>query len=115
MMMDSIVNWSEIGKYLAFWGPGALIACVIIISLSKLSAKIIDKWLGGIIALGTDFISAQKAQAESLAKMAQGAEGLRVCIDNFVNRDDRDHREITILLKYIAGKVDAIEERANGS
>lgn len=109
-----IVPWAEIIKYLCFWGPGALIATVIVLSLTKLSGKIIDKWLGGLMDLGKDFIGAQKAQAESLAKMAQGTEGLRNCISEFVNRDNKEHREMTILLKYIAGKVDDMEARSNG-
>jgi len=109
-----VIPWGEIIKDLCYWGPGALIATVIILSLTKLSAKIIDKWLGGIMDLGKDFIDAQKAQAESLARTAQGTEGLRVCIDNFVNRDNKEHREMTILLKYIAEKVENIEGRDNG-
>jgi hypothetical protein len=101
------MNWAEIFKSLAFWGPGMLIAALIIWTLYKLGGKAVE----GFMSLGRDFISAQKAQAESLARMAQGTEGLRACIDNFVNRDNKDHREMTILLKYIAEKVETIEER----
>lgn|SRR5574343_119122 len=101
------MGWDEVLKSLCFWGPGAVIAGLIIVALYRLADKFIDKF-------ATDFIGAQRAQAESLAKMAQGAEGLRECINTFVERDNKEHREIIILLKYMTEKLEHIEEREHG-
>lgn len=102
------MDWSEVLKSLCFWGPGALLSGAMIYALYKLADTFIDKF-------AIDFIAAQKAQAESLGRLAQGAENLRDCINNFVERDNKEHREIIILLKYITEKVDRIEEGASGS
>jgi hypothetical protein len=101
------MSWAEVLKFLCFWGPGAVLAGLMIWSLYKLADKFIDKF-------ATDFINAQKAQAESLAKMAQGAEGLRDCINGFVERDNKEHREIIILLKVITEKLENLEETRGG-
>jgi hypothetical protein len=97
------VSWAEVLKSLAFWGPGAILAGAMVYALYKLADKFIDKF-------ATDFIGAQRAQAESLARMAHGAEGLRECINGFVARDNKEHREIIILLKVITEKIEHLEE-----
>jgi len=104
------MNWSEVLKSLAFWGPGCVIAGVLILALYRLVDKFIDKFVVGFMKIGTDFIEAQKEQAASLAKMAQGTEGLRECITNFVNRDNQEHREIIILLKYTRDEITQMRE-----
>ena len=93
------MEWTEIFKTLIFWGPGAIIAAVIIYTLYKLA----DKYLG-------EFIRAQQGQAESLAKLARGSEGLKDCIETFCNRDNSEHREMTILLKVLVDKVEATDK-----
>ncbi len=104
------MSWGEGVKALLFWGPGVVIAALIIWVLYKIAMRLVS----GFMALGAEFINAQKAQAESLAKMAQGTEGLRESIDGFVTRDNKDHREMMILLKCVIGKLDDME-RKNGS
>ncbi len=89
------MDWNEVLKSLVFWGPGMIIAVVLIAAFYKLA----DKYLG-------EFIKAQQGQAESLAKLAQGTEGLRDSIQGFITRDNSEHREMTILLKYIVQKLD---------
>ncbi|HRR41013.1 MAG TPA: hypothetical protein P5244_07245 [Syntrophales bacterium] len=101
-------NWTEIFKSLVFWGPGCVIAGVIIWALYRLANTFIEKFVTGLMSIGTDFISAQKEQAASLAKMAQGTEGLRDSITNFVNRDNQEHREIIILLKYTRDQINQL-------
>lgn len=92
------MQWTEIFKTLIFWGPGAIIAATIIFALYKLA----DKYLG-------EFIRAQQGQAESLARLAQGSEGLKECIETFCNRDNGEHREMTILLKVLVEKIECID------
>lgn len=98
------MTWSEVLKSLAFWGPGALIATLMIVALYKLA----DKYLG-------EFVKAQQSQAEALGKLAQGADNLRGCIDTLMTRDNSEHREMMILLKCIMQKTERVEEHIYGS
>ncbi|MCE5256050.1 MAG: hypothetical protein LLF89_04305, partial [Spirochaetaceae bacterium] len=94
------MSWDDIFKNLVFWGPGAVIAGLMILAFYCLASKFIEKFVSGFLEIGKDFVSAQKEQAASLAKMAQGTEGLRDSINQFVTRDNQEHREMIILLKY---------------
>ena len=93
------VSWCEVFKSLCFWGPGMVIAAIMIAALYKLA----DKYLG-------EFIKAQQGQAASLAALAQGTEGLRDSVQGFVTRDNQEHREMIILLKCVTDKLKRIEE-----
>jgi hypothetical protein len=101
------MSWAEVLKSLAFWGPGAILAGLMIWSLYRLADKFIEKF-------AVDFINAQRAQAESLAKMAQGTEGLSSCVTNYFERDNKEHREIIILLKVITEKLEDLEGARGG-
>ena len=98
------MTWPEVLKTMAFWGPGAVIAGLMIWAVYKLC----DKYLG-------EFVKAQQGQAESLAKLASGTDGLKDCVEEFCNRDNSDHREMTILLKCIMDKLEShVEEHTHG-
>jgi hypothetical protein len=97
------MDWCEVLKSLCFWGPGMVIAGIMIAALYKLA----DKHLG-------EFIRAQQGQAASLAQLAQGTEGLRDSVQAFVARDNREHREMIILLKCVTDKLEKIEEQTYG-
>lgn len=97
------MDWCEVVKSLCFWGPGMVIAGIMIAALYKLA----DKYLG-------EFIRAQQGQAASLAQLAQGTEGLRDSVQAFVATDNREHREMIILLKCVTDKLEKIEEQAYG-
>ena len=97
------MDWCEVLKSLCFWGPGMVIAGIMIAALYKLA----DKYLG-------EFIRAQQGQAASLAQLAQGTEGLRDSVQAFVARDNREHREMIILLKCVTDKLEKIEEQTYG-
>lgn len=99
------MDWSAILKNLVFWGPGAVIAGALIFAAYRLADKFIEKSVSGIMEIGQEFVAAQKEQAASLAKMAQGTEGLRDSIHAFVHRDNQEHREIIILLKYTRDQI----------
>lgn len=85
------MEWSELLKSLVFWGPGAVLALAMIWALYKLA----DKHFGS-------FIAAQQMQATALSAQAQSMEGLKVSIQAFVAKDNGEHREMLVLLKYIA-------------
>ncbi len=104
------INWPEFLKWLAWGGSGAMIAVVMIHNIYRLADKIIEKFVGGCMTLGQEFIAAQKEQACSLAKMAQGTEGLRDAINEFVRRDNNEHREMIILLKYTREQIEQMTE-----
>jgi hypothetical protein len=87
---------------LAQWGPGMVIAGLIVYLLYKLAHRLGSKFIETIDRLGSKFIVAQEKQAEALGHQAQSMEGLRTAITASVNRDDTAHREMLVLLKYIA-------------
>lgn len=93
------MEWSELLKSMTFWGPGAVLALAIIWALYKLADK-----------HGGAFIAAQQAQATALAAQAQSMEGLKTSIQSFVAKDNGEHREMLVLLKYIAQHQQEMEE-----
>ncbi len=97
-------DWAEIIKALCFWGPGAVIAGLMILALYKLAKNI-----------GLEFVSAQRSQAEALGKQAQSMEGLRESIQGYIVRESKEHREIVILQKVILDRIENLEGMRNGS
>ncbi len=85
------MSWEEIFKSLVFWGPGAVIAGLMLWIFYKLATN-----------LGMKFIDAQKDQATALGRQAQSMEGLQQAITGFVTKDNSEHRDMLVLLKYIA-------------
>jgi hypothetical protein len=80
-------------KALANAGVGAVMALVMLVGLYRIAHR-----------LGVEFIRAQQAQAEALARQAQSMEGLRESVQSMLLRDNSEHREMLVLLKYIAQK-----------
>ena len=93
------MSWEEIFKSLVFWGPGAVIAGLMLLMLYKLATNI-----------GTKFIETQRDLAINTGKQAQSMEGLQQAITGFVTKDNSEHREMLVLLKYIAQKQPGMEE-----
>lgn len=89
------MDWKEMAGALIFWGPGAVICGVMIFAIYKLAKFTIGKF-------GDKFIASQVALAESAARQAQSMEGLKESIQGFVLRDNSEHREMLVLLKYLA-------------
>jgi len=79
-------------------GTGALMAFIILVGLYRIANR-----------LGLEFVKAQKEQAQALLRQAQSMEGLRDSIQGFVARDNSEHREMLVLLKYIAQKQEEME------
>lgn len=80
-------------------GVGAFIALIILVGLYRIAHR-----------LGLEFVKAQNAQAEALGKQAVSMEGLRESIGSFVNRDSSEHREMLVLLRFIAQQQQSFEE-----
>lgn len=93
--MVGFPTWGNLLRDIAFWGPGAVIAVIIILVAGRGISRIFT-------TLGGEFIRAQQALAEATGKQAQAMEGLRDCVTGFVARDSTEHKEILVLLKYIA-------------
>ena len=93
------MSWAEIFKSLVFWGPGALIAGVLIYAVYQFANNI-----------GLKFIEAQRAQADALAAQAQSMEGLKISIQSFLTKDNSEHREMLVLLRFIAQQQQAFDE-----
>lgn len=91
------MSWAEVAKTLIFWGPGALIAGLIIFALYKLA----DKFAGKAI-------EAQQAQAVALGNQAKAMESLQQSMHDYVNRDNNEHREMLVLMKYTAQHIQSL-------
>ncbi len=87
--------WADIGKQLIFWGPGAVIAAIIIFALYKLASK-----------FGGQFIAAQERSANALGAQAQAMTALTKSLECYMSRDNAEHKEILIMLKLIWEKVE---------
>jgi hypothetical protein len=60
--------------------------------------------------LGGRFIEAQQGQAEAMGRQAQSMEALTASIKDFVGRDSSEHREMLVLLRFIAQRQQDFEE-----
>jgi hypothetical protein len=87
--------WAEILKSLASWGPGSIIAGFMILAFYKLAKSV-----------GISFVEAQQDQAKALGRQAQSMEGFQRALTIFVARDNNEHREMIILLKFISESID---------
>lgn len=77
-------------------GVGGLIAALIIFLIYRLVSKL-------ALDVGMRMVKAFESQAESM-------EGLTKSIDDFVSRDNSEHREMLVLLRFIAQQQQAFEE-----
>lgn len=80
-------------------GVGTLIALFILAGLYRIAGR-----------LGARFIEAQQSQAEALGAQAQSLEGLTRSVQDFVVKDNSEHREMLVLLRYIAQQQNSFEE-----
>lgn len=87
-------------------GVGGVIAIAIIYFTYRLASTL-------LLRLGAEMIGAFKEQAEALNRQAQSMEGLSASLQNFVSRDNGEHREIIILLKVLGERFDNLEDKWN--
>ncbi|BCS55182.1 hypothetical protein [Geobacter sp. SVR] len=91
-LIESLINW----------GPGGVLAGLMMLGLYKL----LDKFAGKAI-------DAQQAQAVALASQAKAMEGLQTSLKEFVSRDNGEHREMLVLMKYTAQHIQGLLEARN--
>jgi hypothetical protein len=89
--MNELTSWGTLFRSLVFWGPGAVLAVVIVLCLYKLAGRFLAQ-----------FIGTQEALAIATAKQADSMEGMRDAVQAYVTKDNLEHKEILVLLKYIA-------------
>lgn len=80
-------------------GVGAFLAVLILVGLYRIGGR-----------LGSRFIEAQQRQAEALGAQAQSIEGLTGSIQDFIGRDSSEHREMLVLLRFIAQQQQSFDE-----
>lgn len=78
-------------------GPGMVIAIVILYGVYKLFK-----------ALGLRFVSSMEDQAKALTIQADSMKTLTGSLQDYVGRDQGEHREIIILQKVILGKLERL-------
>jgi hypothetical protein len=60
-------------------------------------------------------VSAFKGQAEAMTRQAESMEGLTKSLQEYVMRDNSEHREIIILLKVVNERLIHLEEKSGGN
>ena len=94
-MGDLRLIWESIKS----WGPGIFIAFIMLYGLYRLIFKIATN-------VGLKIVSALEKPAEALSSQARSMDRLTTSIENFVCRDQSEHREIIILQKVILEKIE---------
>lgn len=83
----------------ALLDAGALIALFILAGLYRMAGR-----------LGGRFIETQQSQAAALGAQAQAMEGLTNSVRDLVGKDNLEHREMLVLLRFIAQQQNTFEE-----
>lgn len=86
---------TELVKAVINAGVGGTIAALIIFLIYKLTSRL-------IMELGSKMVAAFEAQAKAIERQSSSMESLTTSIQEFVNRDNSEHREMLVLLKYLA-------------
>lgn len=89
----------EVVKTLINTGVGGFIAILMIVLIYRL-----------FNTYGAAFIKAQQDMAKSMAQQAQSMEFMRTGVMKYVERDNAEHREMMVLLKYIAQAQEAFAQ-----
>lgn len=80
-------------------GVGSLIALVMLVGIYRI-----------VSGLGGRFIDAEQRQAEALGAQAQAMTGLAMSVREFIKADSTEHREMLVLLRFMAQQQKAYEE-----
>jgi hypothetical protein len=84
------------------WGPFFILAVLMLYGLYRL-----------VRGVGMKVVGAMEKPAEALNKQAQSMDKLTNSIQEYVGRDQTEHKEIILLLKVVASKINRIEEAQN--
>ena len=87
------------------WGPGLVLCIIILYGLYRLINRV-----------GLKIVVALEKPSGALEKQALSMEKLTSSLENFVSRDQFEHREIIILLKIISERIDRMgKEKTDGN
>jgi len=84
-------------------GVGGAIASLIIYLIYKLVSRL-------ALDIGMKMVHAFESQADAITRQAQSMEILTESIKDFVGRDGSEHREMLVLLRFIAQQQQTFEE-----
>lgn len=96
MMEDFACVWETIKA----WGPGILLALFMLYGFYKLLFKI-------AMGVGLKIVAALEKPAASMDRLTSS-------IQDYVNRDQNEHRQIMIMLKVISKSVENLREEKDG-
>lgn len=101
------MNWTQIFakgcNSFIDWGPGMLIAALVLYGLYRL-----------IKSIGLKIVMALEKPSDALNRQAESMDKLTGSIQGFVDRDRNEHREIIILQKVLVDRFDHLETRLIG-
>ena len=90
---------TETLRQAAAWGPGLLLGVLILAGLFRLADRV-----------GMRLVAASERQAAALSAQAEAMQGLTSSLREFVTRDSSEHREMLVLLRFIAQEQQDFEE-----
>jgi len=85
-------------------GTGAIIAVVIIYLAYRLILKLVT-------GMGAEVVKSFTAQADALTRQAASMESLTNSLQEYVLRDNEDHRDIKIMLRVLIDRSERNLER----
>ncbi len=84
------------------WGPGMVMAALVLYGLFRL-----------VNTVGIKMVAASEQQAAALSAQAESMQALTKSLQDFVSRDNNEHKEILIMLKLIWQRIE--KEDKSGS
>jgi hypothetical protein len=80
-------------------GVGAIMAVLVLVGVYRV-----------VRGLGSSFIESQHRAAEALGAQAQAVMGLTTSVQDFIRADNTEHREMIVLLRFIAQQQKQFDE-----
>jgi len=102
-MAKEVMIETELVGTLINAGIGGAIASLIIYLIYKLVSRL-------ALDVGMKMVHAFESQADAITRQAQSMEILTESIKDFVGRDGSEHREMLVLLRFIAQQQQIFEE-----
>jgi len=96
-----------ISGWITEWGPGLLIALIMLFGLYKLLFSLGQN-------VGIKIIAALDNPSQALNKQATSMERMTASLEEYISRDQSAHREIIILQKVTNERLENVLERLEG-
>jgi len=95
-LADCLFGW------ITDWGPGLLIALIMLYGLYRLLLRLGEK-------VGIKILGALEKPSAALNQQAESMDRLTLSIKDYVGRDQSEHREIIMLQKIILDRIEGIK------